>query len=99
MDVEALIGWNVYRLRNEKGLSQLELALRVEIVAQGYISALERGKRNPTGVIQYLLADALGVEVGDLYSKKDVPSRITSGPVKIRSTRSKKRFVDTSQNS
>jgi transcriptional regulator with XRE-family HTH domain len=94
MDVEALIGWNVNRLRTERELSQEELALRCEIIGQGYISKLESGKRNPTAVIQFILAGALGVEVGALYSRSDAPSRITDGPIKIRSTRSKIRTLE-----
>lgn len=94
MDVEALVGLNVARLRTERGLSQLELALRCEILTQGYISKLESGKRNPTVVIQYLLAEALGVEVGALFSRENVPATILAGPVIIRSTRSKKAFVE-----
>ncbi|MCR6659748.1 MAG: helix-turn-helix domain-containing protein [Asticcacaulis sp.] len=93
MDVQSLIGWNVKRLRKAVGLSQEELALRVEIVDQSYISGVEGGRRNPTAVLLYLLAAALGTEVGELFSVANVPSKITAGPVKIKSTRSKKDLI------
>ena len=94
MDVEALIGKNVRRIRLEKGLTEQEVALRCEILTQGYMSNLESGRRNPTAVSLYLIASALGVEVGALYKTSGMPAKITDGPVIIRSKRSKRRFVD-----
>jgi len=90
MDVERLVGWNVQRLRKARGLSQEELALRIDIVAQSYVSFLEGGKRNPTSVVLYLIAKALGASVGDLFNETGAPSSIVKGPVVIRSTRSGK---------
>jgi transcriptional regulator with XRE-family HTH domain len=90
MDVERLVGWNVQRLRKEQGLSQEELALRIDIVAQSYVSFLEGGQRNPTSVVLYLIAKALGVSVGALFDETNAPRDITRGAVIIRSTRSGK---------
>jgi len=91
MDVERLVGWNVQRLRKAKGFSQEELALRIEIVAQSYVSFLESGHRNPTSVLLYLIAKALSCSVGDLFDEKDAPTAITRGSVVIRSSRSGKK--------
>ena len=77
------------RLREEKGISQTELALRCQIVSQGYISKLESGERNPTAVIQFIIARALEVDVGDLFSQAGVPSKHIDGPIVIKSKRSK----------
>jgi transcriptional regulator with XRE-family HTH domain len=60
MDMRTLVGRNFARLRQEKGLTQEELEARSGI-SQQYISSLERGKRNPTVITLYLLAQALGV--------------------------------------
>jgi transcriptional regulator with XRE-family HTH domain len=90
MDVEHLVGWNLQRLRKARGLSQEELALRIDIVAQSYVSFLEGGHRNPTSVILYLIAKSLGCSVGDLFNEENAPSSITRGPVVIRSSRSGK---------
>ena len=53
-------------LREQQGLSQLELAERAD-VSQGYISALEAGeKKNPGLDVLKRLARALGVPVTEL---------------------------------
>ena len=54
------------RLREQKGLSQLELAKRAD-VAQAYISEMEAGaKKNPGIETLRKLAKALGVPVTEL---------------------------------
>jgi transcriptional regulator with XRE-family HTH domain len=60
MDMRKLVGRNVARLRQEKGLTQEVLAARSGF-SQQYLSSLERGKRNPTVITVYELAQALGV--------------------------------------
>ncbi|MGO6855027.1 helix-turn-helix domain-containing protein [Rhizobium beringeri] len=60
MDMRALIGRNFARLRREKGLTQEEVESRSGF-SQQYLSDLERGKRNPTIVTLYELAQALEV--------------------------------------
>jgi transcriptional regulator with XRE-family HTH domain len=60
MDMRKLVGRNVKRIRQDRGLTQEELAERSGF-SQQYISGLERGRRNPTIVSIYELATALGV--------------------------------------
>jgi transcriptional regulator with XRE-family HTH domain len=60
MDMRKLVGRNVKRIRQEKGLTQEQLA-ELSGFSQQYISGLERGQRNPTIVSLYELATALGV--------------------------------------
>lgn len=60
MDMRKLVGRNLARLRNQKGLTQEQLADKSGF-SQQYISGLERGRRNPTVVTVYELAQALGV--------------------------------------
>ncbi len=59
MDMRKLVGRNVKRIRQEKGLTQEQLAERSGF-SQQYISGLEQGRRNPTIVSIYELATALG---------------------------------------
>ena len=60
------IGAVLKRLREGKGMSQLELAKRAK-VAQGYISDLEAGgKKNPGVETLRKLAKALGVSLMEL---------------------------------
>ena len=60
MDMRKLVGRNVKRIRQDRGLTQEELAERSGF-SQQYISGLEQGRRNPTVVSIYELANALGV--------------------------------------
>jgi len=58
MDMRKLVGRNVRRLRMERQMTQEEFAERSGF-SQQYISDLERGRRNPTIVSLYELAQAL----------------------------------------
>jgi transcriptional regulator with XRE-family HTH domain len=60
MDMRKLVGLNAARLRKAAGLTQEQLAERSGF-SQQYISRLEQGRRNPTVVTLYELAEALGV--------------------------------------
>ncbi len=60
MDIRHLVGRNLRRIRQEKSLTQEDLAERSGI-SQQYISGLERGRRNPTVLSLFELAAALGV--------------------------------------
>lgn len=70
MDMRRLVGRNVLRVRQEKGLTQERLA---ELCghSQQYISGLEGGRRNPTVVSVYEIAQALGVSHLDLLRPDD----------------------------
>ena len=60
MDMRGLVGRNFARLRREKGLTQEEVEARSGF-SQQYISGLEGGRRNPTIITLFELAQALGV--------------------------------------
>jgi transcriptional regulator with XRE-family HTH domain len=60
MDMRKLVGRNVKRIRQEKGLTQEQLA-ELSGFSQQYIIGFEQGRRNPTIVSIYELATALGV--------------------------------------
>ena len=70
MDMRKLVGGNVSRIRKEKGLTQERLS-ELSGLSQQYISDLERGKRNPTIVTIYELAQALSVGHLDLVTPQD----------------------------
>ncbi len=77
VDVRRLVGRNVARLRRACGLTQEQLAERSGF-SQQYISDLERGRRNPTIVSLYELAQALGTSHVVLVS----PGEDAEGPGK-----------------
>ncbi len=60
MDMRKLVGRNVRRVRQQKGLTQEQFSAASGF-SQQYISDLERGLRNPTVVTVYELSQALGV--------------------------------------
>lgn len=65
MDMRRLVGENVRNLRQAKGWTQEQFAERSGF-SQQYISGLEAGRRNPTVVTIYELAQALEASHLDL---------------------------------
>ena len=65
MDMRRLVGRNVRKIRKAKGLTQ-EVLAEVAGVSQQYVSDLERGRRNPSVITLYVLAQAMGVSHVDL---------------------------------
>src|SRR5260370_16846718 len=83
MDMRRMIGGNVRRIRQKKGLTQEQLG-DISGFSQKYISGVERGHRNPTVVTVYELATALGANYLDLM--RPPPRRKRSlGPIPARS--------------
>ena len=62
------IGHNIRSLRDEKGWNQTELGFRAG-ASPSIISLIENGKRNPSTATLAKIAEALGVEVVDLFPK------------------------------
>lgn len=65
MDLVALMGRNIRRIRTAHGLSQEEVAFRAGM-KRSYLSELEQGRRNPTVRALARLAVALHVDPRDL---------------------------------
>lgn len=70
MDMRKLVGRNLARLRRERGLTQEELEVRSGL-SQQYLSSLERGRRNPTVITLYEIAQALEVSHIELVKPDD----------------------------
>lgn len=64
-DVRVAFGLAVRRCRTQVGISQERLA-ELAGVERAYVSALERGRRNPTLLTQQRIAEALGVTLRQL---------------------------------
>lgn len=65
MDVRKTIGKNFARLRKEKGLTQHQVA-EASGFTQAYIGWLEQGRRNPTAISLWHLAQAVDAMPADL---------------------------------
>jgi transcriptional regulator with XRE-family HTH domain len=66
MKAQALVAWNLRRLRVGRGLSQENLAVDARI-DRTYVSRLERGLENPTVALLEQLAFALEAEIADFF--------------------------------
>ena len=63
---EEIVGRNVRRLREAKGLSQEALAHSADLTTR-YVGGIERGEENPTVAVVGRLADALAVDPAVLF--------------------------------
>ena len=66
-DWRNIVGKNVRRLRQQKGLTQEELAFEAEIDLT-YMGGIERGKRNPSLLVMARIAEALSVPLPRLLN-------------------------------
>jgi transcriptional regulator with XRE-family HTH domain len=64
-DLRAILGKNVRRYRQQKKLTQEELAFEAKIDLT-YLGGIERGKRNPSLLVIVRIANALSVSIGKL---------------------------------
>ena len=61
-DWRAIFGKNVRKYRQQRKLTQEQLAFEAEIDLT-YVGGIERGKRNPSLLVMARIADALGVQL------------------------------------
>jgi transcriptional regulator with XRE-family HTH domain len=80
MDIRRLVGGNVRRCREAAGLSQEELAARLD-VDQAYVSRLEAGRMNPTLLTVWHVCQALSIQPGRLF---EAATAVTTKRVKRR---------------
>ncbi|WP_244548809.1 helix-turn-helix domain-containing protein [Bradyrhizobium canariense] len=64
-DWPVVFGKNVRKFRQQRGLTQEQLAFEAEIDLT-YVGGIERGKRNPSLVVMARIADALSVALTKL---------------------------------
>ncbi|PYI52444.1 helix-turn-helix domain-containing protein [Paenibacillus flagellatus] len=74
MTIEIIFGEILKQYRIERGLSQEELALSINL-DRTYISMLERGKRQPTISSLFAIAEGLNIKPSDLI--KELEKRYT----------------------
>ena len=69
MDTRARVGRNIRRLRVEAGMSQEAIAVDSRLETT-HVSRIERGLANPTLRVLDQLAEALGVDIEDLFERR-----------------------------
>lgn len=73
MDLKEVMAINLRRMRHDQNLTQEELAARAGLSAR-YVGAIERGDVAARVTVLGQLADALGIEPGELLRR---PARQT----------------------
>ena len=68
-DWRAIVGTNVRKRRQGRGLTQEQLAFAAEIDLT-YVGGIERGRRNPSVLVLARISSALGIEPGELLRRK-----------------------------
>ena len=71
MDLKEIMAMNLRRKRHDRHMTQEELAERAGLCAR-YVGAIERGDVSASVTVLGQIAEALGVEPGDLLRR---PSR------------------------
>jgi transcriptional regulator with XRE-family HTH domain len=66
-DWRAILAKNVRKYRQQRKLTQEQLAFEAEIDLT-YMGGIERGKRNPSLLVMARIADALGIQLPKLFS-------------------------------
>jgi transcriptional regulator with XRE-family HTH domain len=67
-DWRKVLASNVHRLRNQKSMTQEQLAFEAEIDLT-YLGGIERGRRNPSLLVMARIAKALSVPLPKLLSE------------------------------
>lgn len=67
-DWRAIFGKNVRKFRQQKRLTQEQLAFEAQIDLT-YVGGIERGKRNPSLLVMARIADALGMALTKLLQE------------------------------
>jgi transcriptional regulator with XRE-family HTH domain len=68
-DWRRIVGRNIRRLRQARGLTQEELAFEAEIDLT-YLGGIERGRRNPSLLVMVRIAKALTARPAELLIQK-----------------------------
>ena len=69
-DVRIILGLHIKKLRNEKGISQEELANRAEL-DRTYITSVEKGRRNISIVNIEKICNALNVSLKEFFNSEE----------------------------
>ena len=75
------IGAQIKRIRTQRGISQLDLALAIGYNGQGNVSRIEKDEQWPDGERLDAIADALGCNVSDffVYAECENEAEINTG--------------------
>jgi transcriptional regulator with XRE-family HTH domain len=67
-DWRKIVGKNVRKIRQERGMTQEKLAFEAEIDLT-YVGGIERGKRNPSLLVMARIAESLSVPLSNLLDE------------------------------
>lgn len=61
------LGFNISRIREDCGVSQIDMAYRLGYTNHAHLSRIESGKKAPSVVTLLRMADILNVQVGEFF--------------------------------
>ena len=67
-DWRKIVGKNVRKIRQERGMTQEKLAFEAELDLT-YVGGIERGKRNPSLLVMARIAESLSVPLTNLLAE------------------------------
>ena len=70
-DFQILLGKRIKQLRNEKNITQVELAYLIEI-ERSNMSRIESGNTNPSSYLLFVIAEKLQIETFELLNFKSI---------------------------
>jgi transcriptional regulator with XRE-family HTH domain len=70
MELRELVGVNIRKLRNDRQMSQEELAFQAEL-DRSYLSEIENGYKSPGIEMLAKISKALGVKLASLFAGYD----------------------------
>jgi L-asparaginase/Glu-tRNA(Gln) amidotransferase subunit D/DNA-binding XRE family transcriptional regulator len=71
-------GKNITQLREKAGLNQLQLAKKA-FIDRTFLNKIEKGEGNPSFTTVMKIVDALGVDLGEIFSSTSIEGRDESG--------------------
>jgi len=74
MNIGAIVGKNIVRIRNQRKVTQEELSFRAGI-DRSYLSQIEAGKRNPSLNLLARIAESLDVKVALFLVEDDIATQ------------------------
>jgi transcriptional regulator with XRE-family HTH domain len=60
------LGTNVSKIRKSKGMTQLDLCVKIEM-EDSYLSSIENGRQNPSALTLLKIAEGIGCEVQEFF--------------------------------
>jgi len=69
-DINSIVGWNIKKVRNDLNITQVKL-WELSWISRTALSQIETGDKSPTIKTLELIANALEVDIKDLFNNEN----------------------------